>query len=111
MCFSAIMYGQEDSRSLEDESSKDVAASVPSHHVPVRLRNTSLAAHQENKTGAVAPQVSGLSTYGGPSPAKKPRTIAGRVYFCVFISFTQVPHFPTPFTIFFQVLRIMVLLQ
>eukprot|EP00250_Pteridium_aquilinum_P014030 c21731_g1_i1 orf=621-4265(+) len=66
----------DDSRSLEDESSKDVTVSVPSHHIPVRLRNTALVAQQGNRTGNLVLQASGLSSYGGPSPAKKPRTIA-----------------------------------
>ncbi|MCO5597678.1 hypothetical protein L7F22_051759 [Adiantum nelumboides] len=65
----------EDSRSLDEDSSKDVAASMPSNQVPARLRSTS-STQQGMKAGGVVPQLSGLSSYGGPSPAKKPRTVA-----------------------------------
>lgn len=65
----------EDSRSLEDESSKEVAASMPSHQMPARFRSISVT-QQGAKTGGLVPQGSGLSSYGGPSPAKKPRTVA-----------------------------------
>ncbi|MCO5608511.1 hypothetical protein L7F22_062722 [Adiantum nelumboides] len=65
----------EDSRSLDEDSSKDVAASMPSNQMPARLRSTS-SMQQGMKAGGMVPQLSGLSSYGGPSPAKKPRTVA-----------------------------------
>ncbi|KAH7330857.1 hypothetical protein KP509_20G005600 [Ceratopteris richardii] len=70
-----VFSSQEDSRSLEDENSKEIGVSIPSHQVPARMRDTSVSQQGTRNAGSV-PQVSGLSSYGGPSPVKKPRTVS-----------------------------------
>lgn len=65
----------EESRSYGDESSEDMAGSDPSQQVPGRLWNRSSGMQPSSKSRvSVPPVVSGFSSYGGPSPAKKPRT-------------------------------------
>ena len=74
---------QEESKSNDDdESSKEIAGSGPSNQILSRSRRNTSAAIQPGNNSKLTPQVSvGMLNYAVPSPAKKPRTIAGRYLF------------------------------